>query len=124
MAVRFFRATIELDNTQETKANNIASWIDGQIVRAELHNIIGDGNVGVHQNEIVMDGNDNFVVGVDMYITDEANLTKYVNAIQTQFQNLDKTGVIRAKIIKNSNCTHDEANPQPDVVTTMFEWSA
>ena len=124
MAVRFFRATIELDNTQQTKATNIANWIDGQIVRAELHNIIGDGNVSVGQRELSIDGNDNYVVNVDMYITEEANLSKYVNAIQTQFQNLNKTGVISAKIIKNSNCTHDEANPQPDVVTEMFSWTA
>jgi len=116
MTVKFFRMIIE--GTDESVLNTIKVWFESKIDQADLHQIIGGGEVNVSQD---LDGV-NWTLGCDMYIMPNKSLLKYKTFLVDKFKTFDKSTLLSAKIIKFDNCTHDEDTPEPCEPTTILEW--
>jgi len=118
MTVQFFRLIIK--GTNEAKLLGIKEWLDTKIDAIDLHNNIGDGEVKVFQE---LDGSE-YVLQLNAYFNKAVNKAKYKDIIIAQFSSMDKTSLTEAYIEKYDDCTHDEPNPQPCVVTRVLEWNS
>lgn len=117
MVVRFLRLNIEAES-QEVLIP-IKNWLENKISKKHLHNKIGDGTVRVFKDEL---SSYNWFLNLDMYIIADVKLSNYISLLKTKIQNYDKSSILNIKIIKNANCTHDEAFSQSDVVEEVYNY--
>jgi len=119
MTVIFLK--LEIEATDKDKLKTIKTWLQSQIISTDLSDKVSSGNIKVAQNS----SNSNlYSLSAQIYLKSIISKTKYKNIIINQFNKINKTGLLKAKIIQCDNCTHDESRPKPCKVIKQMEWVA
>lgn len=116
MTVKYFSCRIE--GTDNTKLENIKSWIETKIDNADL-NILGGTGVMLSYDDLT----GSYELSWNMFIKANKSILKYINYVKDAWTSLDKTGITYAVILRNDNCSHDSSDPQPDVVSVVWEYN-
>lgn len=120
MTVQFFRLIIE--GTNKAKLEAIKEWVETKLEAADFSDKVVRGvGLSVSEDDI---NNGNYTLCLDAYIKSNVPKNKYKDIIVNEFTKLNKNGLTKAYIDKYDDCTHDEEDPQPCIVTRVLEWNA
>ncbi len=118
MVTKFFRLTIE--GTDEQVLNTFKDWFVTKIDQTDLYIKEYNGAIGVSKDIDYPI----WYLNCDMYIKASKSLVKYKDYLVAKFKTCNKSTLLKAKIIKYDDCSHEDLNPKPCKPIILLDWSA